>query len=175
MKARVDCGVCGAIKGYARDCTPCEARRKAEYKARNRDKVKAAASGYKKRVHAVGAESRAFQKAIKRLTLPLRLYLARSGWRRGNMGAINAGTAHRFASKLRATPSWSNAFFVAEAYDLARRRTLATGIEWQVDHIVPLRSKHVCGLHAHTNVAVIPKAENLAKGNRTWPDMAEVA
>jgi len=150
---------------------PCYARRNAEYKARHRDKVKAAASEYKKRTHAAGAERRAFDKAVKRLTLPLRRWLARQAWKRGNSGAVNEGTARRFASKLSATPSWSNAFFVAEAYDLAKRRTLATGIPWQVDHIVPLRSKMVCGLHAHTNLAVIPKAENLAKGNRVWPDM----
>jgi hypothetical protein len=72
---------------------------------------------------------------------------------------------------MNATPSWSNKFFVAEAYDIAKRRTVLTGFQWQVDHVVPLRSTLVCGLHAHTNVAVIPKSVNLAKGNRSWPDM----
>ncbi len=71
----------------------------------------------------------------------------------------------------KATPKWSIRFFVNEAYALAKLRTRLTGIEWQVDHIVPLLSKKVCGLHSHTNIAVIPKADNYAKGNRSWPDM----
>ncbi len=78
----------------------------------------------------------------------------------------------RHRSGLRyATPVWSIAFFVQEAYDLAQRRTKATGIEWSVDHIVPVRSKIVCGLHAHTNIQVIPKSINQSKNNRFWPDM----
>jgi 5-methylcytosine-specific restriction endonuclease McrA len=59
-----------------------------------------------------------------------------------------------------------------EAYDLARLRTISTGINWHVDHVVPLRSKIVSGLHSHTNLEVIPGVENLRKTNRFWPEMA---
>lgn len=92
-------------------------------------------------------------------------------WRQKNKSVMAAHKKKRRAIKLRAAPVWSNDFFVQEAYDLARRRTKATGIAWDVDHIVPLRSKLVCGLHAHTNVQVIPKTENLSKRNFYWPDM----
>lgn len=68
-------------------------------------------------------------------------------------------------------PAWANAFMLEEAYILARLRSMVTGYEWDVDHIVPLRSKLVCGLHAETNIQVIPAASNRAKGNRHWPDM----
>ncbi len=83
-------------------------------------------------------------------------------------------TAARRALKLRATPAWSNDFLVREAYALAALRTKAFGFAWHVDHAVPLKSKLVCGLHAHTNLQVIPGKENIGKGNRFWPDMPEM-
>ena len=82
-----------------------------------------------------------------------------------------ANAARRRAAKAKATPAWANEFFIAEAYALARLRTKTTGVRWTVDHVVPLRSKLVCGLHVETNLAVIPASENFAKGNRRWPDM----
>lgn len=74
----------------------------------------------------------------------------------------------------KATPKWANQFFIEEIYDLAARRTAikAGGIErWSVDHIVPIISKIVCGLHVENNLRVIPASENSVKGNRFWPDM----
>lgn len=85
--------------------------------------------------------------------------------------ATLARDAKRRAAKLRATPAWSVDFFVEEAYDLARLRTELTGVPYDVDHIVPLQSPLVCGLHAHTNLRVIPAAINRSKNNRYWPDM----
>lgn len=82
-----------------------------------------------------------------------------------------ANAAKRRAKKLMATPAWANEFIMAEAYQLAALRTKILGFEWQVDHIVPLQSDIVCGLHAHTNIQVIPRSENIKKGNRVWEGM----
>lgn len=74
-------------------------------------------------------------------------------------------------SKITATPAWANTFFMEEAYALAKLRTAVTGIKWHVDHIVPVRSRLVCGLHCEANLQVITARQNLSKGNRIWPDM----
>jgi hypothetical protein len=75
------------------------------------------------------------------------------------------------AHNRKATPTWANAFFIAEIYRLANTRSVSLGIEFQVDHIVPLRGKTVCGLHVEHNLRVITKSDNASKGNRYWPDM----
>lgn len=81
---------------------------------------------------------------------------------------------HRSARLKSGTPIWSNRFFLDEAYSLAELRSKITGFSWHVDHVVPLISKLVCGLHAHTNVRVIPGRINASKSNRHWPDMPTV-
>ena len=73
--------------------------------------------------------------------------------------------ARRRAAKLQATPAWADQdkikFIYAQAAELGMH----------VDHIVPLKSKLVCGLHNEFNLQVLTGVDNLKKGNRHWPDM----
>jgi len=96
---------------------------------------------------------------------------AQAKYRKANSDYYYAKTMERIARKKMAVPKWANEFFIEEAYCLAALRTKMLGHQWHVDHIVPLQSKIVCGLHVHNNLRVIPRTENLAKGNRHWPDM----
>ncbi len=84
---------------------------------------------------------------------------------------FSAQNAARKAIKIRAMPKWANRFFISEAYHLAALRTKMFGYPWHVDHIVPLQSQLVCGLHVEHNLRVIPGRENIIKGNRHWPGM----
>ena len=88
-------------------------------------------------------------------------------------GLKNLWWTNRKAQKLRASLDWGefNELVLREAYDLAKLRSKATGIAWHVDHIVPLKSRRVCGLHVFSNLQVIPGAENFRKSNVVWPDM----
>lgn len=94
-----------------------------------------------------------------------------AAWSKANPEKACAQVARRNARKLNATPAWANEFFIEEIYDLAQRRTKATGFKWHVDHVVPLQSKLVCGLHVEHNLQVIPATVNLRKHNSHWPDM----
>lgn len=79
--------------------------------------------------------------------------------------------SRRRASKLRATPAWADQSKIAEFYFAANFLSMVTGEWYHVDHIVPLQSKFVCGLHNQFNLQVTPGKENLKKGNRHWPEM----
>lgn len=77
--------------------------------------------------------------------------------------------AKRRAKKLQAMPSWvdeDHLWVIEEAHKLARMRSEATGISWDVDHIVPLTNKKVCGLHVYWNIQVIPSTVNYRKHNK---------
>ena len=95
-------------------------------------------------------------------------------WQRNNRALCTSYAIKRRAVKKNATPQWANHFFIHQIYDLARRRTQVTGIIWNVDHIVPLTSPLVCGLHVEHNLRVIPASKNKSKGNYHWPDMPEM-
>jgi 5-methylcytosine-specific restriction endonuclease McrA len=50
----------------------------------------------------------------------------------------------------------------------------ATGVRHEVDHIVPLKGKSVCGLHVPWNLRVIPERENRSKGCELVHDLGHL-
>src|SRR6266446_3171178 len=96
------------------------------------------------------------------LTHPERYRQKLRAWKEKNRALVNAknrvwGCANKAklaakqslyrAQQIKATPAWANTFFISEIYELAALRTKMLGVKHHVDHIVPLRSKLVCGLH----------------------------
>lgn len=90
-------------------------------------------------------------------------------WQKENAEKANTLTAKRRASKKQAIPPWVNMKAIAEIYKQASDLTKKTGVLHCVDHIYPLQSKYMCGLHVETNLQILTKSENSIKGNRTWP------
>lgn len=76
-----------------------------------------------------------------------------------------AVAARRRARLLKATPTWADLDRIAQIY------RAADFLDTHVDHIVPLVSPVVCGLHVEQNLQLLGETANRQKGNRYWPDM----
>lgn len=90
---------------------------------------------------------------------------------RSSRSKEGAKDARRRAAKHDAAPMWANQDRIAAIYAETQSITELTGVRHDVDHIVPLQSKLVCGLHVEHNLQVIPASINRSKSNRHWPDM----
>lgn len=84
----------------------------------------------------------------------------------------------RSRQERKAKPSW---FSVHDASTISRTRKLAdlmseiTGEPWELDHIVPIMGKNVCGLHVAGNIQAMPRSLNRRKSNRFETLEQEVA
>ena len=80
-----------------------------------------------------------------------------------NRALVTSYKAKRRAAQKCATPSWltqEQIEAIRDIYKEARRLTIKTGIQYEVDHIVPLDGRIVSGLHVPWNLRAIPKDEN---------------
>ena len=76
-----------------------------------------------------------------------------------NRHLVKALDAKRRATKLRATPKFANLNKIKEIY-----KNCPKG--YHVDHIIPLNSKLVCGLHVEWNLQYLTPSANLSKSNK---------
>jgi hypothetical protein len=102
---------------------------------------------------------------------PDKMQACRSRWAKNNSHRLTMKANATRARKKKAFVPWANLFFIEEIYHLAKLRTKATGIKWEVDHIVPMAGKTVSGLHWEQNMQVVPSAVNRRKSCYQWPDM----
>ena len=93
----------------------------------------------------------------------------RNAWKVNNKTQIRADTKARRRKHREATPPWltrKQKSEIRQLYQIAITMTKTTGEQYVVDHIVPLRSHEVCGLHVPWNLRVITQEENLKKSNK---------
>lgn len=80
-----------------------------------------------------------------------------------------AAAGRRRALTAQRVPLWFgelDALVELEAADLAKRRALATGFKWEIDHDIPLMCREACGLHVGANLKVVPSSFNRSKSAR---------
>lgn len=87
-------------------------------------------------------------------------------WRNNNPNKARAIYSKRRSVKLQAMPKWANQQKIQEFYETADGLNMLTGIWHEVDHIVPLQSKVVCGLHCEANLQILTMSENRTKSNK---------
>ena len=93
----------------------------------------------------------------------------RNVWKENNKTQIRADTKARRRKHRQATPKWltrAQKSQIRHIYQIAITMSQTTGEQYVVDHIVPLRSDEVCGLHVPWNLRVITQEENLKKSNK---------
>jgi hypothetical protein len=166
------------------DCKACSVRRCQRYVDKNSEAV----SEYKKRWN---AENEARLKEKKRASYqrdpehvkkkaveyskayPERVKAYKTKWKQENRHKTREYRFVRGQAQRQATPAWADRAAMVVFHRKAKEMTKATGIGHHVDHIVPIRSEFVCGLHCEANMQVLDAFANQSKLNRWWPDMWE--
>lgn len=99
---------------------------------------------------------------------PLKSKIYKENWKKNNPEKVQQESAYRRALKFQRTLSWLNdgqLFEIECAYKYCGSLR-KIGLNYHVDHEIPLRGEFVSGLHVPWNLQVIPAFENLSKGNR---------
>ncbi len=128
----------------------------------NRETIALKAKAYRdKNSETLLAKKRAYTSANKEV-----LKTRNEDWRSNNRAYITEANRRRKAHVKQATPKDVDLDHIRRFYIVAQFLKEHLNEDYHVDHIVPLRSKVVCGFHCPENLQLIPALDNLQKGNR---------
>lgn len=156
-----------ALRETKGNCVACREEDWKKDNEKRKDKPKTeAAKAAAKRYYARNREA-VIARAAARSSHETRVYKDRYNQR--NPEYRKAQTSLRKRRHREATPPWvtqEQKRVMRNLYLQAQRLTKITGERYVVDHIVPLISDEVCGLHLPWNLRVITQEENLKKSNK---------
>ena len=148
-------------------CVECMRIEWEESNGKRKTKPKSEASKAAGRRYYVRNKEVVIARAAARPSHETRVYKDRYNQR--NPEYRKAQTSLRKRRHREATPAWitqEQKQQIRGLYLSAQRLTKITGERYVVDHIVPLISDAVCGLHVPWNLRVITQEENLKKSNK---------
>ena len=90
-------------------------------------------------------------------------------WRQNNPSLVAFYSAKRRSDIIDRTPRWldkEDFEIIQWAYEEAKEKEKKYGVQFHVDHVIPLKGKYVSGFHCPENLRIIPWYENLEKGNK---------
>jgi len=88
-------------------------------------------------------------------------------WRKANPDKAKSIYIRRSVRVKQATPSWLTNTMIVEiklVYAKVKDMNIESDIMYNVDHIIPIYNKKVCGLHVPWNLQIITSMENQSKG-----------
>jgi hypothetical protein len=159
------CKTCNiaAAQRYAQDNAVSVAARQVAWTAANPDKRRANTKAWVERNPELARQRSAARTAKFMQTEAYRVWLDAT---RGQRTAVKAKhKVKRRSLEEAAAPAWANQDVIKLYY------IYADALGMHVDHIVPVVSDKVCGLHWEGNFQLLTPRENSIKGNRHWPDM----
>lgn len=161
-KPRTECKECRLSKNKEWASSNPEKTRayKAEWQKRNPENLKSRKKAYRER-HPIGYRRWNIENPEKVREIN-RTYNKRNKHRNA------ASSAMRRAIKKMATPKWADHEEIRNIYIEAQYHQM------EVDHIVPLSSPYVCGLHWEGNLQLLTMKENRSKANKLMPGVTEI-
>lgn len=177
------------LQGYCKSCVSTLSTKRVAYRKSYREVNKVKEAAYKKFYREKNKESitessriyrdsnretvRASQQRYKESNYDKVLESSRK-YRERNKPKYAAYRSKRRAQELQAQPPWlskEDLLRIQLTWGIRELKSFVTGCEYEVDHIVPLQGKTVCGLHVPWNLEVVLKSDNRRKQARYWPDM----
>jgi hypothetical protein len=140
----------------------CAERAKAYQRAHKQDHLRLSNESRQRNLHTYRAREAAYRERTRAICNE-RI----KEWKRRNPDAIVFYAGKRRAAELQALPAWAD----LDAISVVYKRAQEMGSGYHVDHVVPLVSQFVCGLHCEANLQILTAKENARKNNRHWPDM----
>jgi len=153
------------------NCVQCEKERTALWKNKNKEKLQKYRADYwskNKSTEYVNHRAWVKENPEKVDSYKENKNKATSVWASNNKYKRNLNEAKRRFYKTQQLPKWLTDIDKLEIECIYKYcdSLRKIGLDYHVDHIIPLRGKHVSGLHVPSNLQVIPAFQNLSKGNR---------
>ena len=87
-------------------------------------------------------------------------------WSLRNPAAAKQRSRQRRIRSKHAFVNWANKDSINAIYAMSKFLTSVVGVQYHVDHIIPLQGKLVSGLHVENNLSIVRADYNLSKGNK---------